>query len=40
MTCRSLDATFHRTDSWEKVKTDMAIWQLPNNFWTAAKKGL
>jgi hypothetical protein len=40
MMCRSLDASFHRADSWEKVKKHMAIWQLPNDFWTAVQKGL
>jgi hypothetical protein len=40
MTCRSLDASLHRADSWENVKKDMAIWQLPNDFWTAVQKGL
>jgi hypothetical protein len=40
MTCRSLDASLHRSYSWEKVKKDMAIWQLPNDFWTTIKKGV
>jgi hypothetical protein len=40
MTCRSLDSSLHRADSWEKVKKDMEIWQLPNDFWTAIQKGL
>jgi hypothetical protein len=40
MTCRSLDASLHRADSWEKVKKDMAIWHLPNDFWTAVQKGV
>jgi hypothetical protein len=40
MTCRSLDASLHRADSWEKVKKDMEIWQRPNEFWTAVQKGL
>jgi hypothetical protein len=40
MTCRSLDASLHRADLWEKVKKDVAIWQLPNDFWTATQKGL
>jgi hypothetical protein len=39
MTCRSLDASLHRADSWEKVKKDIASWQLPNDFWTAVQKG-
>jgi hypothetical protein len=39
MTCRSLDASLHRADSREKVKKDMAIWKLPNDFWTAVQKG-
>jgi hypothetical protein len=39
MTCISLDASLYIADSWEKVKKDMAIWQLPNNFWTAVQKG-
>jgi hypothetical protein len=40
MTRRSLDSSLHRADSWGKVKKYMAIWQLPNNFWTALQKGL
>jgi hypothetical protein len=40
MKCRSLDASLHRADSWEKVKKDLAIWKLPNDFWTAIQKGL
>jgi hypothetical protein len=40
MTCRSLDASLHRADSWEKLKKDMAIWQLWNDFWTAVQKGV
>jgi hypothetical protein len=40
MICVSLDASLHRADSWEKVKKDMAIWQLPNDFWTIVQKGL
>jgi hypothetical protein len=40
ITCRSLDASLHRADSWEKVKKDMAIWQLPPDFWTTVQKGL
>jgi hypothetical protein len=40
MTCRSLDASLHREDSWEKVKKDMEIWKLPNYFLTALQKGL
>jgi hypothetical protein len=40
MTCKSLDGSLHRSDSWEKVKKDMEIWQLRNDFWTAVQKGL
>jgi hypothetical protein len=40
MTCRSLVASFHRADSWEKVKKDMAIYQLPNELCTPVQKGL
>jgi hypothetical protein len=40
MTCRSLDASLYRTDSWEKVNKDMAIWQIQNDFWTVLQKGL
>jgi hypothetical protein len=40
VTCISLDASLHRSDSWEKVKKDIAIWKLPNDFWTAVQKGL
>jgi hypothetical protein len=38
MTCISLDASLHISDSREKVKKDMAIWQLPSDFWTAVQK--
>jgi hypothetical protein len=34
------DTSLHRVDSWEKVKKDMAIWQLPNEFLTAVQKGV
>jgi hypothetical protein len=40
MTFKSLDASLHRADSWGKVKKDMAIWQLPNDFSTAVQKCL
>jgi hypothetical protein len=40
MTCRSLDASLNRADSWENLKKDMAIWQPPNDFWTAVQKYL
>jgi hypothetical protein len=40
VTCRSLDASLYRADSWEKVKKDIAIWHLSNDFWTAVQKGL
>jgi hypothetical protein len=40
MTGISLDASLDRAYSWEKVKKYMAIWQLPNDFWTAVQKCL
>jgi hypothetical protein len=36
----SLDASYHQDASWQKVKKDMQMWQLPEDFWTAMEKGL
>jgi hypothetical protein len=41
ISCRLLDATLHRADSWEKLKIAMKIWKLPPDyFWTAIQKGV
>jgi hypothetical protein len=40
LNCLSLDATYHRDASWQKVKKDMQMWRLPEDFWTAIEKGL
>jgi hypothetical protein len=36
----SLDATYHRDASWQKVKKDMQMWRLSAAFYTAVEKGL
>jgi hypothetical protein len=36
----SLDASYHRDASWQRVKKDMQMWRLPTDFWTAIEKGL
>jgi hypothetical protein len=38
--CPSLDASYHRDASWQKVKKDMQMWRLPADFWIALEKGL
>jgi hypothetical protein len=38
--CPSLDASFHRDASWQKVKKAMQMWRLPADFWTAIEKGV
>jgi hypothetical protein len=38
--CGSLDATMAREASWPKVKTAMAPWKMPPDFWIAIEKGL
>jgi hypothetical protein len=40
LNCTSLDASYHRDASWQKVKKDMHMWRLPADFWTALEKGL
>jgi hypothetical protein len=40
LNCPSLDASYHRDASWQKVKKAMQIWKLPADFWTAIEKGL
>jgi hypothetical protein len=40
LNCLSLDASYHRDASWQKVKKDMQIWRLPADFWVAIEKGL
>jgi hypothetical protein len=36
----SLDSTYHQDASWKRVKKDMQMWRLPEDFWTAIEKGL
>jgi hypothetical protein len=40
LNCPSLDASYHRDASWQKVKKYMQMWRLPADFWTAMEKGL
>jgi hypothetical protein len=40
LNCPSLDASYHRDASWQKVNKDMQMWRLPADFWTALEKGL
>jgi hypothetical protein len=40
LNCPSLDASYHRDASWQKVKKDMQMWRLPADFWTTIEKGL
>jgi hypothetical protein len=40
LNCPSLDASYHRYASWQKVKKAMQMWKLPADFWTAIEKGL
>jgi hypothetical protein len=40
LNCPSLDASYHRDASWQKVKKAMQMWRLPSDFWTAIEKGL
>jgi hypothetical protein len=40
LNCPSLDASYHRDASWQKVKKDMQMWRLPADFWTTMEKGL
>jgi hypothetical protein len=35
LSCPSLDADYHRSASWQKVKKDMQMWCLPAYFWKA-----
>jgi hypothetical protein len=40
LNCPSLDASYHRDASWQKVKKDMQMWRLLADFWTALEKRL
>jgi hypothetical protein len=40
LNCPLLDASYHRDASWHKVKKDMQMWRLPEDFWTALEKGI
>jgi hypothetical protein len=40
LNCTSLDASYHRDASWQKVKKAMQMWRLPADFWTDIEKGL
>jgi hypothetical protein len=40
LNCPSLDGSYHRDASWQKVKKDMQMWRLQAEFWTAIEKGL
>jgi hypothetical protein len=38
ITCKSLDASLHRTESWTKVKKAMKVWRIPPYFWISIEK--
>jgi hypothetical protein len=40
ITCKSLDASLHRTESWTKLKKSMIAWRIPPDFWIAIEKGI
>jgi hypothetical protein len=40
ITCKSLDASLHRMESWIKVKKAMKAWKTPPDFWIAIEKGI
>jgi hypothetical protein len=40
LNCLSLDVSYHRDASWQKLKKDMQMWRLPADFWTDIEKGL
>jgi hypothetical protein len=40
LNCPSLNASYHRYASLQKVKKDIQTWRLPTDFWTAIEKGL
>jgi hypothetical protein len=40
LNCPSLDVSYHRDASWQKIKKAMQMWRLPADFWTAIEKGL
>jgi hypothetical protein len=40
ITCKSLDASLHRTESWTKVKRAMKAWRILPDFWIAIEKGI
>jgi hypothetical protein len=39
MTCKSLNASLNRKESWPKVKKAMNAWRIPPYFWIAIEKG-
>jgi hypothetical protein len=40
ITCKSLDASLHRMESWTKVKKAMKSWKSPPDFWIGIEKGI
>jgi hypothetical protein len=40
ITCKSLDASLHRSESWNKVKKSTTSWRIPQDFCTAIEKGI
>jgi hypothetical protein len=40
ITCKSLDASLHRTELWTKVKTALRAWKIPADFRIAIEKGI
>jgi hypothetical protein len=39
ITCKSLDTSLHRTESWTKMKKAVKAWRIPPDFWIAIEKG-
>jgi hypothetical protein len=40
ITCKSPDASLHRTESWTKVKKAMKSWRIYPDFWIAIEKAI
>jgi hypothetical protein len=40
ITCKSLGASLHRTESWTKVKKALIAWKIPADFWITIEKGI
>jgi hypothetical protein len=38
--CKSLDTSLHRTESWTKLKKAMKAWKIPADFWISIEKGI